>query len=431
MGKARSLVFLTACLIALVACSGYRTTVLPRMSFTEEVTNNVGLSSVNPEYDVVTGLSPGVTVAVTGRDREAKVDYDPTLKFYARSHPLVGTLHKGVLTARNAFSRHSVMEFKDTVSRTDDPVVTSQASFSPEDDPQQPDDLTRRKGREPYTNNAATLRFQHEFGPGDVFYVSYLNTMLRNDDPTVEDSTRHQPAVGVDYWFGPRYGIKSKFQYTRGDFSLDTSAFNSFEMNTRFIRKFTRTLNAFLEYRQTYKDYVGEGDNYMLYDGTVGVEYHVSALTYFTLSTGIFYRDPEEAGGRTGYVLRGDMARKFSRGDVRLSFGTGSRDTEFTAENLGFTEFAEAKLAARYGFTRRLTGEVLASYTRNDYQDQAGRSDDILSLQGGLSYLIRPWVTSSIRYTHKDTQSTSPGSGYTDDRITFGLSFVPTLPWVW
>jgi uncharacterized protein (PEP-CTERM system associated) len=154
-------------------------------------------------------------------------------------------------------------------------------------------------------------------------------------------------------------------------------------------------------------------------------------MTFFTLSSGLFYRKPEESGGRTGFVVRGDVARQFSRGNIRFTAGSGYKDTVFTNENLGFTQFYEATLAARYNFTRRLALDSMAGFTHNDYQDQAGRVDDVLTVQAGLSYLIRPWLTSSVRFTRKDSQSTTPGDSYADDRITFGLTFVPTRPWAW
>ena len=310
-------------------------------------------------------------------------------------------------------------------------------SFTREGDPEQPPDETLRRGREPYWNNTAGVKLQHALAERDSIFVSYTSSLLRNDDPTVEDSTKHTPSAGLTWWFGPRYGIETDFRFTRADFSEDTSPYNEFRLHGRLIRAFTRNLEGFIQYDHTLMDFKGEprgevgadSEDYVVCDGTVGVSYDLSETTFLTLSSGMFYRKPEESGGKAGYVMRGDMARRFSRGAVRLSGGTGYRNTFGGAENLGFTEFYEGRVQAEYQFTRRLAATGMAGYTHNYYTDENDREDDILALQAGLSYLVRPWLSTSLRYTYRDFRSTEPGDSYTENRVTLSLSLVPTRPW--
>jgi hypothetical protein len=409
-------------------CSAFRFTVLPRLTLSEEFTDNVDLSSEDQTSDFITSISPGVTVGIEGQDRQATLSYDPSIAVYARSSD-IATRHNARLTATNRFTQHSILDLSNAFTRTDDPFASREISFTRTVDGQPPPDETRRRGREPYWNNAANVAFRHQLSEDDSFFVSYANTLLRNDDQTVEDSTRHEPSLGLTWWVTPRYGVEAKATYAHADFSQDTDPFNQVVLDARFIRKFTQSLDAFIQAEQTIMNFQGETEDYNVYQGTLGVDYNLSETTFFTLSTGLFYQDPVESGGQTGYVVQGDMARRFSRGSVRLSGGTGYRETFGGAENLGFTEFYEGLAAAEYRFTRRLAATGQAGYTHNTYEEEDEREDDILTVEAGLSYLIRPWLSSSLRYTYRDFESTEPGDSYVDNRVTLSLTFVPTRPW--
>jgi uncharacterized protein (PEP-CTERM system associated) len=156
----------------------------------------------------------------------------------------------------------------------------------------------------------------------------------------------------------------------------------------------------------------------------------LSEATFFILSTGYFIRDTEGEDPESGYVLRGDMARRFSRGAVRLSGGTGYEQTFFGAENLGFTQYHEGLLAGEYELTRRLRTDGRVSYTHNIYPDEADREDDVITLEAGLGYLIRPWLTGALRVAHRRVDSTEAGDSYDENRVILSITFTPTTPWV-
>jgi hypothetical protein len=418
------------CLALLTGCSGYRTTVTPSIALTEEYTDNVDASSENPESDFITSVTPGLALTTSSPKRELALTYNPSFAYYAETRTDLSTRHNANLTALNRFSRHATLELRDSFTRTDDPYVRRELELERGDEPLEPEDTTRRDNREPFINNAAEATFRYAFGHADSFFVSYMNSILRNDDSTVEDSTRNEPSAGVTYWINPRYGIEARAGYTRADFSLDSDPFNEYVVNTRFIRRFTPHIDVFAEYIHTVMNFQGEEEDYQVYDATVGVDYHLSQATFFSLSGGLFMRDPVESESDTGYVVRGDMARRFSWGALRLSGGTGYRETFFGAENLGFTEFYEGNLAGDYNFTRRITGDGRAGYTHNTYNDENDREDDVITLEAGVNYLIRPWVTSSLRFTHRETESSDAGESYDENRVTLSFTFVPAQPWV-
>lgn len=418
------------CLAILAACSGYRTTLTPTIAVTEEFTDNVDASSENPQSDFITSISPGLTWSATNPGRELSLTYNPSFAYYAETGTDFTIRQSADLSAVNRFSRHTSLEFSDAFSKTDDPFVRRELDFERGEEPQQPADTTRRENREPFYTNSATATFRHAFGRDDSFFIRYLNSVLRNEDPTEEDSTQNEPSVGVTYWLTPRYGIEAGAQYTRGDFSLDTDPFNQYELNMRFIRRFAPSFDVFLNTIQTMMDFQGEDEDFQVYDATVGVDYHLSRATFFSLSAGYFFRVPDETESQGGYVVRGDMARQFSRGAMRLSGGTGYRQTFFGAENLGFTEFYEGTLAGNYTLTRNISALAQAGYTHNTYNNEDGREDDVITLEAGVSYLIRPWLTSSLRFIHREFDSNEAGESFDENRVSLSLTFVPTRPWV-
>ena len=58
--------------------------VVPRVSITEVLTNNVGLSSTNPQSDQITQISPGIRLSVGGARLKAYFDYSRNEAFYAQ-----------------------------------------------------------------------------------------------------------------------------------------------------------------------------------------------------------------------------------------------------------------------------------------------------------------------------------------------------------
>ena len=53
---------------------------------TETLTNNVNLSSVNPKSDLVTEITPGVTIDINGARLKAYFDYSFNQIYYAQSN---------------------------------------------------------------------------------------------------------------------------------------------------------------------------------------------------------------------------------------------------------------------------------------------------------------------------------------------------------
>jgi len=62
-----------------------RITIVPRVSVTETITNNVRLSSVNQKSEAITEVSPGISISSTGGRIRGSIDYSLTEVLYANN----------------------------------------------------------------------------------------------------------------------------------------------------------------------------------------------------------------------------------------------------------------------------------------------------------------------------------------------------------
>ncbi|MGV8056438.1 MAG: outer membrane beta-barrel protein [Smithellaceae bacterium] len=421
----------------LCSCSGYRSTVLPRVTLTEEYTDNLDLTHSNKISDVISTISPGFLYALTGETKALTFSYDPSFAYYAKGTDGggdFGTRHAAEVVAWNQFARHSRIDCRDSFLRTDDPTPTREPTFVRTDQPAPEIDTTIRRSRETYSTNFANAGFRHDFGRDDSVTFNYTHTLLINDDPTIEDNTTNEPALGLIYWFNPKYGIDLRATYTRGDYSIQegtpSDSINETFLSSRFMRRFSPHFYVFLQHILTDTDYDGETPDYRIYDTTAGVDYHLSETIFFTLSGGYFYRTGDEGDPVSGHVLRGDMAKRFSRGSVRLSGGTGYDQAFFGAENLGFTKYDEVALAGTYEFSRRMVGEASAGYRQSEYTDVEGREDKTTTLLAGLSYRFRPWLLGAIIFTHNKVDSSLEADSYDENRVSLSFTMVPAEPYL-
>lgn len=426
------LVFLVLGLSAvLTACSGYRSTILPRIAISGEYTDNAEQDSTDPQSDVITTVSPGVTYALTGETRALTLSYDPSLAYHAEREESLSTRHAATMSAYDQLTRASRLEFRDTFTRTDDPTPTREPTFVRTDEPAPPVDTTIRRGTEPYFTNFANARFLHRFGPTDSFFLAYTYSLLQNEDPTIEDNTRHIPEAGLTYFFNTRYGIETAARYSRGDFYGEepvSDSINEIYMRSRFIRRFSPHFDIFVQYALTDMSFEGTDPDYRIHDGSVGLEYSPSETFSVSLSGGYFYRTIDDGDPSSGYVVRGDMAKRFARGALRLSGGIGYDQAFYGAENLGFTEFREITLAGTYNFTRHLAGEASIAYRNSKYTDVADREDNTTTFLAGLTYRLRPWLLTALRFVHNTVDSSQEDEGYDENRVSLTVTMAPATP---
>ncbi len=70
-------------LVAVSSVSAFQVTFEPRVTLSEEYTDNLDLTEDDTESDVITTIQPGFTISALGQSRGLNLSYDPSYSWYA------------------------------------------------------------------------------------------------------------------------------------------------------------------------------------------------------------------------------------------------------------------------------------------------------------------------------------------------------------
>ena len=78
-------------------------------------------------------------------------------------------------------------------------------------------------------------------------------------------------------------------------------------------------------------------------------------------------------------------------------------------------------MTGNWDFSQRFAFNGMVSDQRLDYLDSS-RTDDLLTLMGGVTYKIRPSLGIQVNYIHQQLFSNVPGAEFTRDFISVGAN---------
>ena len=393
--------------------------ITPRVSAGVEYTDNFFLTNDNPgsekESEWITAISPGITVDFTGRNADLSLSYDPIYTMYDKYSDRNYWSHAAGLIGTWRTTRYLNMELTHDYLKTEDPIDE--------------DDLTIRRGRNPYTRNTTGARIDYQFGADNTAYVDGLYSFLENEDPTIEDSKRFGGSAGIIYWFNIRWGVDLgaeiyRAEYEESDDFEDTAG--RIRLNYRFNPHFT----GFAAYRQTGHQFDDETNDYKIYDGSIGFEYEINPTTDLSVEVHYFVRDFDETQDEAETPVNFAFTKRFQRGSISLTGEGGYDRTTVSAENLGYYIYYGAALAADYEFNRRLSGDILAGWTYRDYKDEIPPRDDNVYRAGcGLSIQILRWLSARLGYTYRAVESNIEENDYVENRGSLLFTIEPPQPY--
>jgi hypothetical protein len=440
------------------SAAGYQFLFTPRISASEEYSDNIFLSADNEEYDYITSITPGFTAELLGKISGVRVSYDPSYVFYKRFSENDGFRHNALVSAWTAITKHTTLEFNDAFIRTEDPLseedflygaTEASSRYAPgasgikrseEDEGITYEsaegligpDSTVRKGREPYWINTADLRLNHQFGALDSIYAGYVYSILENQDPEVENSERYTPSIGLIYWFLPHLGFETNASYTRGDFEASDD-FDRWNGSLRLIKQFTKNLEGYVQYGHTVMEFEGDTENYQVYDPSVGVSWVIAEDTLISLSAGYYFQDRERSEDESGATLNGNIGKtwRLKRGSINIGASSGYEESYFGAENLGFNQYYQGHGSVSYSLTQSLVGSIFGSHRRNEYINQ--EDDRIDKITGaGLGITFQPitarWLSTGLNYSYHTVDSTRDENNYDENRVLLTVTLSKTIP---
>lgn len=391
---------------------------MPTISVSEEYTDNLFLSYSDKEHDFITAVSPGFSFNIEGKKIGAESSYAPTYSIYDKFSENDTWRHSLEFSGWADISKNNRIDIRNSFLRTEDPMSEMEI------------DSTVRRSRQPYYTNSASIGFTHQFGESDVVYLEYLNGILENDDPDLEDSTRHNASINVTYWFLPVWGLDTGILYTKGEFD-DSDDFDVWIAKARLMRRLSRRLEVFAQYVHTSLDYNGDSADYQTYNPSIGFAY--SPAENLSLSFDIGYYFIDNTNGRDnddGLTLNIDLSRTFKRGSLSLKGSGGHEQTSFGAENLGPTKFYEAGGSATYELTKYINGNIFGSYRENEYEAVVDEREDKIT-RCGLGLVIQPlaWMSIGLNYTYSYHDSTQTRDSYGENRAFLMVTLTPTRPY--
>ena len=445
-------VAISAILFTASSVFAFHATFLPRISLTEEYTDNLYLSEDNEEDEFITIISLGFTTELLWQHSGIELSYDPARVLYHEFSENDTWRHTALLYGWTNLTRNNRLEIRDAFVRTEDPLGEEDINNLRSEDSAIAADPTLRTTREPYWTNTSSVRFTNQFGENDSFYLEYAYGILENEDETLEDNTRHIPSAGLTYWFTPQWGSEIILSYTNAEYEREDEFYNGpdagdpsddFEQangSIRLIKQFSRQLEGHLAYSHTYVDFEETEEDYQIYNPSIGFDYSVAQDKRIAIDVGYFVQDNGKRTGdiddESGMTADSVFEKTFRRGSVSLTGSAGYDEAYFGAENLGMSIFYEAGLEANYNLTRRITGDIFSSYRQDKYEDEdPARRDKTTRGGAGLSYTYERWLSSNINfiiraeYSYNKVNSSIDTNDYVENSGLFTITLTRNQPY--
>ncbi len=420
----------------------------PSAKGSAEYNDNIFLDDEDETSDMIYTTGIGLRQEVLWQTAGAILNYEPSYSWYRDEGDLDEWRHLVEAQIYKDYSKRTRLNLRNTYLRT-----TRPADRSDERDPDNPREGrqieadTNRRGRETFYTNVATAKLDHQFGERDSIYGGFEYRRLRQVESTTQDGDDnnsnendiYSPSAGLEYWFTPQWGFSLDGKYSRRDLK-DNNDRNIVDGTFRFLRKFTRHLDGFIEYDHSYVTYDDEDQNadYQVYRPSLGIRWQLERNAYVRLGAGYYFQDVDDSdnpdvdsSNESGFLLDSEVFRRWDwrRANIDLRTLSGYRQDDTGAEDNGFNIFYDARLSGTYAFFRRLRGEAFVNYRWSDFPDQENaRTDKTLTTGAGLRWSPLKWMFWNLNYELRDRESNNSEDEYTENRVILRLTITPELP---
>ena len=414
----------------------YQATFTPRITVSEEYTDNYFLTDKNKEDEYITRITPGFTVQLPGRNIGADLSYDFGYVMYDTYDEDDYWQHSVQFAGWSNLGRNTRLDLTDSFVYTKDPLEQNDIASIRTTTPNIPIDSTIRQGREAYYTNTTGLNLNHQFGRfgrSSSIRLGYVYRFLKNDDPIYEDNKEYTYSTGLTYWFLPQWGFDANANFTTAeyDFSEDRDLLSA---DVRVIKKFTPNFQGYIRYSQINVNYDGIREDDKTYSPSIGFDYSVPDDTSLSLDIGYFENDSGSSEDQSGLTLDGQLVKFFRRGyrsgSLNLSVLGGYDYSISGAENLGSEKFYEVAGSVTYQLTRLLSGTLFTSYRYSKYPDVIPeRTDKTTSAGIGLAIQPLTWISFGLNYNYRMVDSDVRVNEYDENRIIFGITLSSPRPY--
>lgn len=436
MKKKLSFIIIWTSFLATSTSFGYQVMFTPRITVSEEYTDNFSQTNQNKTDDYITRITPGFTIQLPGGNIGADLSYDFGYVMYDFNSDRDRWEHRARFAGYSNLGRNTRLTLTDTFVYTPDPNIQNDIAKIRTETPDVSIDSTIRQGRDAYYRNITGLNLDYQFGKfgrSSSIRLGYVYRFLNNENPMYEDNKGHTYSAGLTYWFLPQWSFDVNVNYTRAefDFSEDREILSG---NVGMNKQFTPNFQGYIRYSQTNVNYSGVTADDMTINPSIGFNYSVINDISLSLDIGYFKNDFEFREDLSGLTVNGRLTKLFTRGyrtgSLNLSLLGGYDYSIWGAQNLGFEKYYEAAGSVTYQLTRLLNGNIFTSYRHSDYTDVIPeRTDKIKSVGIGLAIQPRQWMSIGLNYHYRNVDSTTRSFEYGENRVILRISLTTPQPY--
>jgi putative beta-barrel porin BBP2 len=362
-----------------------RITVLPEISYQGEYNDNIFLESTNEKDDYLSRIVPGIELAYDGTTPENFfiMGYNADMVLYSDYNENNYTAHNAYVSGGIKIPSGFYFQAGDYYVKTEDPYGSA-TNYN----------IGVQTER---WNNTADILAGYEFGDKFAVEPFYKNYLERYDNSEDEWQNRidHVYGLSLIYMITPKTAVF-------GQYRLTDAAYNEQEDGIDMT-----------EFGGTGAWHSDNSQSYMLSDYFVGIRFKpggkisgeakigwgVKAFDNDTDKDNNDFEDEDTFISETSVTYQATEKTRFTLNVQRSIKGSPDSDASSYIDNL-------AGLRWNQILVHRLSFDVGAQWANNDYQNEfSGREDkafNIYTLDAGVDYKIRDWLTAGVGYTYEN-----------------------------
>jgi hypothetical protein len=383
----------------------------PYLEVREEYNDNITLARYNTISDFITTVFPGLRYTATGAGYNFDLDYNFGLNFYASNSHLNYVSQRGRLNMDYSFTPRWTFRLNETLTQSRDGVESYTLS-SPTGSQNY---ISSTRFGDLYLRNIFNPALEYRFGQENLMALRYRNMIYRIVEGTGEDSTENFINPQWTYWFNIRNGIVLDYSFSTGQFERSLDWVENTATGRYNYRFNPRTMFTGY-YRFSITDYEAPGIDYTVHSFQLGFEHAFSPSLNGQAGFGWFWQTPDFGPSINKPVYNMSITQSFQRTNYTMGLDGGYRQSNFTAENQGFTWYNQIRANVTHRLWERMSLGLTGALIRDEYNIPY-QVDLYWDLVGSFSYQPLRWLTISLEASTRSRDSDREIDSYQQNRV--------------
>jgi Putative beta-barrel porin 2 len=405
--------------VAPFAQAQYHFDLTPNLTIGEMFDDNIYLDPDHEKSDYITTVSPGLDLDLLREHTRLRLSYAPTFVRYADHADDNTVRHAGTLTFGQDLAENLTFDLTDTYTKSEEPIETVDTI------------VDVRHTLRSYQRNTGSASFNYIFGPEDSITAGYRHSLLKNDDPTIDNGRIQDPFATATLWMNVQNGLEFSYDYTDANFSrgVGTPAddYTGHSAGVRYIYRFNPHQRCSVGYNLTTRDFDGLTEDYKVHDWSAGYDQEISSDFSISLGAGYFKRDNDTSSDQSGPSYKAAVTKTFQRGSVTIGGAGGWHEAYLEADRTGFSKFQSAYTTLEYRLIEPLTG--FAGGSLNHDKDDTDRQWSTYRANCGVRWAFLRWFTAGLEYRYVKRKDDVYADKFTDNQVLLTLTGSRLFHW--